>query len=74
MSERILMDPPPRWEEEPAFVEQENAWFGRYRYMRQTGEDECEMDVGVDWHVPPQRGLVPREIDGFWCWVEPDAT
>lgn len=64
--------PAPLWEEEPEKITDGNmagVWAGRYQKLVMTRYGYPNVEVDVDFAIPPGEDAKPVCIDGAWHWT-----
>jgi hypothetical protein len=65
--------PAPLWEETPGKITDGNmagVWAGRYQKLVMNRHGEPDVDVDVDFAIPPTESAKPVLIDGVWHWTD----
>lgn len=68
----VQIDPVPLWEEEPEKITDGNmagVWAGRYQKLVMTRSGYPDVDVDVDFAIPPSEDAKPMCIEGVWYWT-----
>jgi hypothetical protein len=64
--------PVPLWEEEPEKItdgDMAGVWAGRYQKLVMTRSGYPDVDVDVDFAIPPSEDAKPVSIEGVWHWT-----
>ena len=68
----VPIDPVPLWEEEPGKITEGTLiglWAGRYQKLVMTRSGYPDINVDVDFAIPPNEDARPVCIEGVWHWT-----
>jgi hypothetical protein len=68
----VQIVPAPLWEEEPEKITDGNmagVWAGRYQKLVMARNGYPDVDVDVDFAIPPSDDAKPVCIEGVWHWT-----
>ena len=72
----VPIGPVPLWEEEPEKITDGNmagVWAGKYQKLVMTRYGYPNVEVDVDFAIPPSEDAKPVCIEGVWHWTNTQA-